>query len=305
LTPPEPDVLVLHLRPARLKAREVAVAEVVALLRDLGACPARAGPLSEARGVAWVTVPAEHKATVAARLSRLGYSGAVEIVESPEEEGAKGAVRPARWRRRDVLLRSVYSEPDAVLRREAPDRRTFLLECGDGVVRPVTGYRGGRSALERRALPAVDARLLVNLVHSPVRGALLDPYAGAGGVVLAATRAGWSTISVDSDQSLRFGLAGSGAKHLVANATALPLQSGSVDAVATEPPYHESAERDVLASIGEMARVLRPGGRASLLVAAAQLEHVAETGRACGFEIDLAMPVDRKGTEVACVAMTR
>jgi hypothetical protein len=304
MTPAEPDVLVLHLRSARLKAREVAVAEVVAVLRDLDARPATGGPLAETRGVVWVSVPAEHKATAAARLSHLGYSEAVEVVEWPGEASPEGAVRLTRWRRREVALRSVYSEPDAMLRREAPDRRTFLLECGDGVVRPVTGYRGGRRALEHRALPAVDARLLVNLVHSPTRGVLLDPYAGAGGVVLAALRAGWSTISLDSDPSLRFGLAAFGAKHLLADATALPLRAGSVDVVATEPPYHRSAKGDVLASVGEMARVLRRGGRASLLVAADQLEDLIEAGRACGFEIDLATSIDRKGTAVACLVMT-
>jgi SAM-dependent methyltransferase len=305
MTPAEPGLLVLHLRPARLKAREVAVAEVVALLRDLGARPAPGGPLAEARGVAWASVPAEHMTAAAARLSRLGYCEAVEVVEPPGDERPDGTAHRARWRRREVVLRPVYSEPDRLLRRDAPDRRTFLLECGDGVVRPVTGYRGGHGALEHRALPVVDARLLVNLVHSPTRGALLDPYAGAGGVVLEALRAGWSAVSVDSDPSVRFGLAAFGAKHFLADATALPLGAGSVDAVATEPPYHHSAEAEVSASIAEMARVLRPGGRASLLVAAGQLEDLAEAGRAAGFQINLVSSIDRKGTEVACLAMTR
>ncbi len=305
MTPDEPETLVLHLRAARLKARELAVAEVVALLRDLDAQPANGGPLAETRGVAWVSLPAEHKATAAARLCRLGYSEAVDIVESPGDEHPERPVRLTRWRRRAVALRSVYSEPDPLLREDAPDRRTFLLQCGDGMVRPVVGYRGGGRVLEHRALPVVDARLLVNLVHAPNRGVLLDPYAGAGGVVLEAVRAGWSTVSLDSDPSLRFGLAAFGAQHLVADATALPLRPRSVDAVATEPPYHRSAKHDVSASIGEMARVLRPGGRASLLVAADQLEGLTEAGRAHGFQLDLATAVDRKGTAVACLVMTR
>lgn len=305
MTPIERELFVLHLRAARLKAKEVAVAEVIALLRDLEASPAGGGPLAETRGVAWVSVPAEHKTTAAARMSRLGYTQAVEVVEPPGAERPEEPVLVTRWHRRDVALCSVYYEPDAMLRQDAPDRRTFLLECGDGVVRAVTGYRGGRLAIEHRALPVVDARLLVNLVHSPTRGVLLDPFAGAGGVVVEAQRAGWSTISLDSDRSLRFGLAAFGAKHLLADATALPLQAGSVDAVATEPPYHHSAKSQVSASIGEMARVLRPGGRASLLVAAEQLQDLTETGRAHGFGINIASSIDRKGTHVACLVMTR
>jgi SAM-dependent methyltransferase len=306
MTSAEPDdLLVLHLRSARLRAREAAVAEVVALLRDMGARPSVGGPLAETRGVAWVSVPAEHAATAAARLSGLGYSEAVEITERSEQERPEGIVRPTRWRGREVVLRLVYSEPNELLRRDAPDLRTFLLECGDGVVRPVTGYRGGRGALEHRALPVVDARLLVNLVHSPNRGVLLDPFAGAGGVVLEAVRAGWSTISIDADPSLRFGLAAFGAQHLLGNSRTLPLSGGSVDAVATEPPYHHSAKADVVAAVGELARVLRPGGRASLLVAADQLEDLAQAGRAHGFQIELATSIDRKGTEVACLVMIR
>lgn len=276
------------------------MAEVVALLRDLGARPATGGPLAEARGVAWVSVPAEHSQIAAGRLERLGYCEAVEMVEQAGGPGPR-----ARWRRREVVLRPVYSEPDALFRDDAPDRRTFLLECGDGAVRPVTGYRGGRGALEHRGLPVVDARVLVNLVHSSARGTLLDPFAGAGGVVLEALRAGWSVVSVDLDPALRFGLAAFGARHLLANATALPLSDGSVDAVATEPPYDPSAEAEVCATVAEMARVLRPGARASLLVPAGQLEALAGAGRACGFEINLATPVDRKATEVACLVMTR
>src|SRR5437879_6248989 len=51
------SILVLRLRRPRIKSKDVAGAEVAALLRDLGGRPAHGGPLSEVGGVAWVSVP--------------------------------------------------------------------------------------------------------------------------------------------------------------------------------------------------------------------------------------------------------
>src|SRR5215469_8929795 len=59
--PPDAEAtLVQRLRRSRLRAREAAVAEVVALLRGLGAHSTPGGPLSEVGGVAWVALPASN-----------------------------------------------------------------------------------------------------------------------------------------------------------------------------------------------------------------------------------------------------
>jgi SAM-dependent methyltransferase len=278
------------------------VAEVVALLADRGAHPLAAGPLSGEAGVAWVGVDDTPAAAVAARLAPLGYSGSVELVRPlAEVADPDPAWTRARWRRRDVVLEPVWAEPDGALRAGAPDRRPFLLECGDGVVRRIDGYRGGPGPREHRALPVADARLLVNLVASPGRGSLLDPFAGAGGVVIAARAAGWRAGAVDVDPRLRHGLAELADHHVVGDAAALPLAAGSVDAVATEPPYDPDATGIVAAAMAEVARVLRPGGRAALLVAVAQAAAVAAAGERAGLAPGLRAPIDRRGTPVACL----
>src|SRR5262245_24340022 len=271
--------LVLHLRPSRRRARAAAVAEVVTLLEDLGGRPLPGGPLSEVPGVAWVAVgAAAPPARIAARVRWLGYTEAVERVVpvadvEAEVEGEPAAeCARARWRGGDVVLVPVHAEPAEALRAEAPDRRSFLLECGDGVTRRIAGYRGGRGPLDHRALPPADARLLVNLAARPASGStvLLDPFAGAGGVVVAAARAGWTTVSADVDPALRPGLAElSGGRHLVADAAALPLAAGTVDAIATEPPYHGSGTASVVAAVAEAARVGGAGARVAMLVATA------------------------------------
>jgi hypothetical protein len=304
--------LVLRLRPSRRRARAAAVAEVATLLEDLGGRPLPGGPLSEVPGVAWVAVRSGSPARIASRVARLGYAEAVELVvpAAEVESDPDTAWTRARWRGEDVVLVPVHAEPAEALRAEAPDRRSFLLECGDGVIRRIAGYRGGRGPLEHRALPPEDARLLVNLVARPASGdgggTLLDPFAGAGGVVVQADRTGWVTLSADVDPTLRHGLAElTGGRHVVATAAALPLATASVEAVATEPPYHDSATAGVVAAVAEAARVMRAGARLAMLVATAQAPAVREAAARCGLAADLDVAIDRKGTDVTCVRMVR
>lgn len=299
-------VLVLRLRPARRRARGAAVAEVVALLRHLGARPAKGGPLSEQSGTAWVAIDDSRTCDVRDALRPLGYTREVLLVRPVNgDDRIDDVVGTVRWHRRDAALVRIWHEPDDALRDRAPDRRTFLLECGDGVVRPITGYRGSGGPLERRALPVVDARLLVNLVWSSGGGVLLDPFAGAGAVVVAAVSVGWKTLSMDIDHVLRFGLADFGARHMVADARALPLCDSSIDAVATEPPYHPEAVAVMPWAIGEMARVLRRGGRGALLVAEAHGDQLATEASLHGLALTLNEAIDRKGTPVRCIAFQR
>ncbi len=298
--------LVLHLRRSRRKARDAAVAEVAALLSDRGGHALPGGPLSEVSGVAWVGLDETPAAVIAGRLRSLGYTRAVELVRPAAAVADPDAAwHRAWWRGRDVVLVPVYEESDDALRAGAPDRRSFLLECGDGIVRRIEGYRGGRGPLEHRALPVADARLLVNLVAAPLGGRLLDPFAGAGGVTIEARAAGWRTYSGDIDVTLRYGLAELADAHMVADAAALPFAPGSVDAVATEPPYYPTALAVVLTSVAEIARVLRPGGRAALLVGADQAEAVRLAGEQAGLTPELDTAIDRKGTRVACMCWTR
>lgn len=84
-------ILVLQLRKSRRKAREAAVAELVALLRGYKGCPLYGGPLSEEPRIAWVgvnesAIPYLHK-----RIRSLGYTETVYLVrESDKVDKIKG-----------------------------------------------------------------------------------------------------------------------------------------------------------------------------------------------------------------------
>ncbi|SRR6266511_531521 len=302
-------MLVLHLRASRRRARAAAIAEALGLLEDLEPAAPDGGPLSELRGTAWVTVPRRHLRPALARLDRLGYTRAVDLLEPHGAETGEppaGGAPPGqiRWRGRWWRAVRVHQADEAMLRQRAPDRRPFLLECGDGQVREVSGYRGTGAARARRALPVADARLLVNLCGPP-RGTLLDPFAGAGGIVLEAAEAGWTVVSADLDPVLRFGLATLGALHLVADARRLPLRAGAVAAVAAEPPYDPDAAALLAESLPELARVLCTGGHLALLVTPGQAALARETAAAAGLAPGLDTPVDRKGLDVVALTWSR
>jgi hypothetical protein len=293
-------LLVLHQRAARRRARAAALAEVLALLHDLGPTAPAGGPLADRGGVLWVELPERHLGEAVARLPRLGYCTAADLVEAaPAPARARGGGRDPGWR----LVR-LHTEDPAGHREQAPDRREFLVDAGDGRVRPVRGYRGDGRALGRRGLPVCDARLLVNLVAPAGPGRLLDPFAGVGGVALAARAAGWRVLTTDLDPALRHGLGRLG-DHLVADARALPLHAGSVDAVATEPAYDRSVGSLAGQALAETSRLLRPGGATAWLCAAWQAPGLRATAAALGLRPVLDCPVDRKGVEVAAMAWRR
>jgi hypothetical protein len=291
-------VLVFHLRPSRHRARAAAVAEALALLHDLEPAAPAGGPLSERGGVFWVELAEGNLAAATTRLPRLGYTTAVDRLVP--------AAGPAevRWRRRSWRLVRLWEEDAAGHRELAPDRREFLFPAGGGPVRPVRGYRGGGGPLTRRGLPVCDARLLVNLVAPAGPGWLLDPFAGVGGVALAARAAGWTTVTADLDAGLRHGL-GAIAAHLVADARALPLRPGSLDAAVTEPPYEPAVGPLAGQALAELHRLLRPGGAAAVLCAAWQAPGLRSTAVGLGWRVVLDCPVDRKGLAVVALAWRR
>ena len=282
------------------------MAEALALLHDLAPTAPAGGPGGDRAGRFWVELPERHLAAAAARLPRLGYSTAVDLVEpAPAAAGrarAGGGRRGRGQGREPGRLVRLHTEDPAGHREQAPDRREFLVEGGDGRVRAVRGYRGDGRALGRRGLPVCDARLLVNLVAPAGPGLLVDPFAGIGGVALAAAAGGWTAVTTDRDPALRHGRSRLGAGHLIADARRLPLRPGSVDAVATEPPYDPTVGPLAAEALAEVARLLRPGGATAWLCAAWQADGLRAAAAGLGLRAALDTPVDRKGTPVVALA---
>lgn len=293
--------LIFHLRAARSKAREAATLEALCLLRDLGAVAPSGGPLSEKGRTFWIDMPADNLDMAQDRLSLLGYTVAVDLLQSVNSRSRESNL--VRWRRRDYRLSRMYEEDPQIARERAPDRRMFLLETGGGEVRRVRGYRGNSSFLSRRGLPAYDASFLANLVFTARAGSVfLDPFAGIGGTVIEAIKSGHRAFSCDIDPALRFGLDHLGAEHCVADARNLPFQSESIHAIATEPPYEKQTGDLANDALVEMHRVLKPNGRIAIMCATWQADGLRGIGKALEFEKLLDSPLDRKGVDCVLLA---
>ena len=296
-------LLVFHLRTARCKARTVATAEALSLLRDLQAVAPAGGPLAERGGLFWITLPDDALDEAIPRFSRLGYTCAVDRLEPVIEQHssfdrAQDQTRLVRWHRKLYRLVRLHEEDTQALRESAPDRRTFLLETSDGQVRSIRGCRGDGRPSSRRGLPVYDARLLVNLVTAGAGTLLLDPFAGIGGIVIEALASGCLVTSADWDPALQAGLVQLGASHYIADARCLPFATETFDAIATEPPYHKEAQPMVVEALREMYRILKEGGRLAMLCAAGQEDSLRQEGMLLGMSWYLDSPINRKGLDV-------
>jgi SAM-dependent methyltransferase len=300
-------LFVFHMRESRVKAKVPAVLEALSLWRPFEPVAPISGPLAEMRGVFWIALGPRYVGTATQLLPRLGYSFAVDQIQersSLESVDSKQANETSiRWRGGQYDLIRVYEENRERFRQRAVDQRVFLLENSAGDVEAIRGYRGDGSDLHRRGLPVEDARLLVNLV-SPKTSigkdmVFLEPFAGTGGIVIEALEAGYEVVSADLDKRLRHGLKALGAVHLQADATRLPCVDNVFTAIATEPPYHGVSQPMLLTTFDELYRVLRSGGRISMLVAQWQVKSLLEHSAARKIKVLLASQVDRKGTPAA------
>lgn len=298
-------LLIFTLRESRVKALVPAVVEAVTLLGRFAPRPLLVGPQAELRGRFRLAVAVQDVPAVRALLPRLGYSSAVEYARPLDDgETPPDDVPVVTWRSDAYGLVTLYREDAETARDQAPDRRAFVLERGDGTVETVRGYRGDGTLLGRRALPVADARLLVNLVARAGGDRLLDPFAGAGGVVVESVRAGYRTYSADVDPALRLGLREHGAAHAVADARALPFGDAMFTMMATEPPYHPTVQAAWPLMLDELLRVLRPGGCLAMLVVPWQrdacLVHLSPST-----QVYLDEAINRKGLDVRILALQK
>lgn len=298
------EVLVFRLDDARRRAQCAAVAEALALIGTLGAHTLQDGPLGTQRGLFHLALPSDSLDAATLLVRRLGYTSVVERVVFLDAARTRRS-RAARWKGRPYVLEPVYRIDRGERRDHAPDRREFVVPAAGGGVRRVVGYRGGDSATARRGLPVVDARLLVNLAFRGSPCPLLDPFAGAGGIVAEARAAKAVVYSADVDPFVRYGLQHLGARHVVADARRLPFASGCFGAIASEPPFDPDTTAAVCDALREIDRVLHGPGTVAVMVAAHQAAAIRDAAALLAWRNDLDEPVDRKGTAVHVLAWSK
>jgi len=271
MTQPSPQVFYEALfrtqRGGRGVEFETALAELRIVLRDVDFAERNLFP---GRMRMWFDADPAHESALVALCPLLGYTEALtRITRLPGQGRGLMAERATRkrglrgdFRIKDDLLRyePLWQADEAQRREQSPHERPFLLELDGQLVRDC-------SRRQHRRMSVCDAKFLLNIAEVHPGDLLADPFAGIGGIVLQARSRGIDILCGDSDAILRPGLAEvSGNRSAVWNAAALPVRTGSLDAIVTEPPYQAHNREIVWGAIPELARCLKPGGRLCLLL---------------------------------------
>jgi 23S rRNA G2445 N2-methylase RlmL len=190
--------------------------------------------------------------------------------------------------RRDDVESAFARALDLMLAKWVPARgKTAALELWAQVIgeRTLVGVRLSDDTLAQRTykkahLPAslkpTVARALVLMAELKPGMVVLDPMCGAGTILREAAESvrGLTLIGGDNDpEALEAGRVNAGKQATLElwDATKLPLDDASVDAVITNPPY--GRQHEAIPGLGklyrqamrEAARVLRPGGQCVVL----------------------------------------
>ena len=133
---------------------------------------------------------------------------------------------------------------------------------------------GGRPFFHPGVMMPRLARALVNISLAGEGDWLFDPFCGTGGILVEAAGIGAKAAGGDMDVVMVDGTRSNvpGAWCIQADASCLPLRSGSIDAVVTDLPYGQSVaihgsgiEFLYTHALEEIQRILRPGSRAVIV----------------------------------------
>ena len=221
---------------------------------------------------ALAAAPLNASGTVAVRARDVrGSSG----ISTARAERALGSVLT------DAGFQVDLDEPDNVLRAvfaEGPVSDHAVVAGADGTSRSVSAV-GWVTAESRRdfapeptdrpffqpgSMASVDARAYANIAGARPGSVFLDPMCGTGGLLVEAGRVGAKPIGVDAQQKMVTGTRENAAALLSSpvtavrgDATALPLHTDAVDAVAMDVPYGRQskvARHDLASLVGGALR---------------------------------------------------
>jgi hypothetical protein len=243
------------------------------------------------------------ESSLVAMVTRLGYTQAVLRAISTPWSGREPDCRMAvRWpvgrivyRGRDLQLTEVWVADEEDRLDRSPHRAGFAFASA-----PEDDVSGPR--LHRRLSP-LDAKLVANLAGLSDGSRVLDPFAGLGAIGRAAMERDLDVWVSDIDPDLTPGLRERfPARFALADAGRLPFSDGWFDGILGEPPYHRRDRAAVVASLPELARVVRPGGVAVLLIAD-WMRRDMQPGDA--WTEELRLPVHRHGIECSTLIWRR
>jgi len=293
-------IIACGLRNSRLKAKQVAVAELYMALLPLDIIYLSNGPLSDEKGFFCFMVEKSRIEAAKKILHGIGYCNVFHLIVFEETEEKRT------WKGRRFSVREFVRQDADLYASQSPHNRVFALAIpGENPTHVVKGYRGDGSLTGRRALPVEDCRCLINLAMPQKIETLLDPFAGAGGIVYAAgfINPAIRTTTIDIDPILSPGLEMYGAMHYVC-AAAEARFCEKFDAIVTEVPFAEESDSSVLEGLRNVLGYLKRDGRVSIMSSLRQHEVLHKFICDSGLHVYCSYAVNRKGTDAAIIAAT-
>jgi len=296
-------VIVCRIRNSRLKAKQLALLEMFFAQYDNEVLAIKNGPLGDIKGIVSFLCPRENLASFRERLFGIGYCHKFYLLDFGDtlvESAGLRSINPLVWKGKKFSVGDFYEQESKEYERRSAHKREFRIIGSDGDVKTVFGYRGDGSELGRRSLPVEDARCMINLSLPHKNNRMIDPFAGAGGIVLEFGHIvpGGSMTSVDIDPVLKPGLEFYGSTHYVMNAADTAFPENSFDSVVTEVPFSENATGDIAKALAGLNSCLSNDGVFVIMCGKSQTMAIYGAMAELGNHLLFSHGVDRKGMDV-------
>jgi hypothetical protein len=298
------NIIACKIRSSRLKAKQIAILEILFAQIDNEILAIKNGPLGDIKGMISFFCPKDKLDSFRERLFGIGYCSKFYLLDF-EDESCKNntdlrPINPLVWKGCKFSVTGFFAQDKKIYEDQSPNKREFKIVDFNGEVKTVPGYRGDGTELGRRALPVEDARCMVNLSLPQKNKRLLDPFAGAGGIIYGFKyiAPNGTAASIDIDPVLKPGLEFYGSAHHVMNAADASFPANSFDSVVTEVPFAE----DVIDTLTESFKKINPcvseDGVYVIMCEDNQTPKIYDTMTELGNYCLFTHEVDRKGMDV-------
>lgn len=301
------DLLMCSIRPSRIKAKHLAIAEMFFVLSGLGCLFIINGPLGDKKGLISFFVRKNSEGLLKEALKNVGYCDKFFLLEECSQKNGrkfgrsnKSAENEIIWKGMLFRLKPFFKQCHITFDEQSPHNREFFIYSANGTVKRVVGYRGDGSMTGKRALPVEDTRLMINLAAPHKAEVLMDPFAGSGGILHTARYINPSLflISSDIDPILEPGLRRFSDKNFTMDARKVRLKNSCIDAIVTEVPFNKAVTEVVSESFLHLSCFLKKNARIIFMCADYQYKHLRECMKNSGLFCFMEKSVNRKGMSV-------
>jgi len=303
------NVIACKLRNSRIKVKQTAVLEIIFSQYENNILFILNGPLGDIKGVISFFCPKTKLESFKEKLPGIGYCDKfflldfnVEACVSEEprkNQSDLNSINPLVWKGKKFSIDYFYIQDSKLYEEQSPHNREFKISGSDGGEKTVSGYRGDGSETGRRSLPVEDARCMVNLSLPWKNKRIIDPFAGAGGIIFAFKFITESFItSIDIDPVLKPGLEFLSDRHYVMDAKDASFPENSFDSIITEVPFSYNVVNDIIIALSKIIKSLSDDGILVIMCKINQKQRIYESLINSEIYLLFNQMINRKGIDV-------